>query len=199
MNIFEIRKNFANNLISLRVTNSLTQSQLAEKINYTDKAISKWERGESVPDISGLSSIAECFGVTVDWLITSHNADDVPGAVVEENKRNSKNHLWISILSAIGVLFVATLTFIILFWLKVPHSWITYLWVIPFGSIVLLVFNAIWGKYDLNFLFISLIIWSTVLAFYVSYSIAARSWSMWPVNLLIIPLQTAVFFWYKIR
>ena len=68
----DLKENFAKNLITLRKELKLTQAELAERINYSDKAISKWERGESVPDITVLKGIADLFGVTVDFLITEH-------------------------------------------------------------------------------------------------------------------------------
>ena len=199
MNIFEIRKNFANNIIALRTAKDLTQTQFAEQINYTDKAVSKWERGESIPDISGLSVIADFFNVTIDWLISRHSPEEVPDKISEEEEKHRKNHLWISILAVIGVLFVATVAFIVLYMLKVAHPWVAYLWVIPLGMIVMLIFNAIWGKYDHNFIFISLIVWFVILSFYLTFSVFSGRWNLWPIILLIIPLQAAVIFWYKIR
>ena len=65
----EIKENFSQNLINLRKAKSLTQLQLAEKLNYSDKAISKWEVGSVLPDVETLSHIAEFFGLTVNDLI----------------------------------------------------------------------------------------------------------------------------------
>ena len=45
-------KNDAKNITELRILNNMTQMELAEKLNYSDKTISKWERAESSPDIS---------------------------------------------------------------------------------------------------------------------------------------------------
>ena len=53
-----------------RKQKKLTQMQLSEKLNITDKAISKWERGEAVPDIAVLKQIADFYGVTIDVLIS---------------------------------------------------------------------------------------------------------------------------------
>ena len=51
----------AKNIAKLRVDSNMTQNELAQKLNYSDKAVSKWERGESLPDISVLVQIAEIF------------------------------------------------------------------------------------------------------------------------------------------
>ena len=69
MTLEEIKSNFSENLIKLRKSKSLTQLQLAEKLNYSDKAISKWEVGAVLPDVETLTHIADFFGLTVNDLI----------------------------------------------------------------------------------------------------------------------------------
>ena len=64
---------FASNLIKLRTEAGMTQADLGEKINYSDKTVSKWERAEALPDASVLKKMAEIFGVSVDYLINSHD------------------------------------------------------------------------------------------------------------------------------
>ena len=72
----ELKNVIADNLINLRKSNKLTQLELAEKLNYSDKAISKWERGESLPDIIILKQLAEMYGVSVDYILTEHTEDE---------------------------------------------------------------------------------------------------------------------------
>ena len=57
------REIIAENITALRKSARLTQAELAEKLNYSDKAISKWERGDSVPDVLVLAELAELYGV----------------------------------------------------------------------------------------------------------------------------------------
>ena len=59
----------AKNITELRKQHGMTQLQLAEKLNYSDKAVSKWERGESVPDVAVLVEIAELFSVRLDCRV----------------------------------------------------------------------------------------------------------------------------------
>jgi transcriptional regulator with XRE-family HTH domain len=59
----DIKSVTADNICSLRSAQGMTQAELAGILNYSDKAISKWERGESLPDVSVLKQIAEVFGV----------------------------------------------------------------------------------------------------------------------------------------
>ncbi len=190
----EIRQNIAENLIKLRTSAGITQAQLAESLSYTDKAVSKWERAESIPDITVLKRIADRFSVTVDWLITDHGSNTpAPDKVVQRTR--SRNRLLITLLAVVCVWFVATLVFVALGALDVSKKWIAYLWAVPISFIVLLVFNAVWGRYRWNFLFISLLIWS----FLVSVYVTAAKWDFWYVFLVGVPLQLATVFWSQIK
>ena len=80
----DIKSIVAKNLSDLRQRNGMTQLELAERLNYSDKTISKWERAESSPDIAVLVEIADLFGVTVDYLVTVEHAEDVPLASATE-------------------------------------------------------------------------------------------------------------------
>lgn len=194
MDITEIRQNIAVNISAMRNSAGLTQAQFAEKLNYTDKAISKWERGESVPDIAVLWKIADMFGVTVDWLITDHgSSESTPDA--EAVKAGKRNRLLISLLSSVGVWFIATIVFIAMQSLGAERVWLPFLWAVPATCIDLLVFNAIWGKYKINFLIISLIIWTVIGATYITIA----NWSLWYFFMFGIPLQIATIFWSQIK
>lgn len=70
---------FAQRLSELRREHGMTQLELAEKLSFSNKAVSKWERGESLPDILVLKSIADLFGVTVDDLISEELRPAAPG------------------------------------------------------------------------------------------------------------------------
>jgi len=70
------RETIAKNLVKLREANRLTQAELAEQLNYTDKAISKWERGESLPDVLTLKKVATILGSDVNFILESHEEDD---------------------------------------------------------------------------------------------------------------------------
>ena len=194
MDIIEIRQNIAVNISAMRNAAGLTQAQFAEKLNYTDKAISKWERGESVPDIAVLWKIADMFGVTVDWLISDHGESaKTPDA--EAVLAGKKNRLLISLLSSVGVWFIATIVFIVLKSIGAERVWLPFMWAVPATCIDLLVFNAIWGRYKMNFLFISLIIWTLIGSTFITISNPA----LWYIFIFGIPLQVATIFWSQIK
>ena len=85
----DLKQIVAANIIALRTNLELTQAELGEKLNYSDKSISKWERGEAIPDVRVLKEMAQIFGVTVDYLINDHNGEEPPSPdPVEMLKRN---------------------------------------------------------------------------------------------------------------
>ena len=89
----DIKMIIAKNIIDLRKRDGITQAELAQRLNYSDKAVSKWERGESVPDITVLKTIADIFSVKVDYLITAEHIDatlEIP-KMSKRKKRNRKS------------------------------------------------------------------------------------------------------------
>ena len=77
---------FGKRLKTLRKSVDITQEQLADALGISYQAVSKWETGSGLPDISLLPGIAEFFGVSTDWLlgIKTDNADEKINAVLEE-------------------------------------------------------------------------------------------------------------------
>lgn len=63
------KQTFGNMIAALRKENGMTQLELAEKMGVTDKAVSKWERDLSLPDVSSFPKLAEIFDVSVDELM----------------------------------------------------------------------------------------------------------------------------------
>ena len=65
------QQDLGNLIAELRKKANMTQQELADKINITDKAVSKWERGGSAPDIETIPKLAEIFGVTSEELLNA--------------------------------------------------------------------------------------------------------------------------------
>lgn len=151
----DIRNNFSKNIYSLRKSRNLSQAKLADDLNYTYKAISKWENKETIPDIATLSSIAEYFEITVDDLISNKDV------VKKSNKKRTRRRIT---LSSIGICFaVVGLIYLALVLANVNRSYI----VLPFAAltsgIVYLVFSSIWFKKYHIFLGVTIIVWSSAL------------------------------------
>ena len=191
----DLREIIAKNISELRTDNGLTQAKLAEKLNYSDKAISKWERAEAVPDVSVLKMLADFFGVSVDYLLTEvHSRDQIKNKNASVNRR--KNRFLISLLATSLVWLVATLVFVVLTGFEtVLPVWIPFIYAVPLSSIVLLVFNSIWGRRRLNFLIITVLIWSTLLSVFLSLIVSPIHYNLWPVFIIGVPAELILFLW----
>lgn len=194
----EIKRNIAKNIAFLRTSEHMTQAELAERLSYSDKAISKWERAESIPDIYILKKIADMFGVTVDWLIKDNG--DRP---VTESNRKARNHKLITLISAASVWVIAIIVFVSC-WIAnkaVADLWLIFVAAVPTTSILLLIFNSIWGqrKKLKNMLIISSLIWSGLALIFLVLLRLAGMTSAWMLFLIGIPAEVVVVLSHKIE
>lgn len=191
----DIKTAFAVNLQILRKEAHITQSELAEKLNYSDKAISKWERAEAIPDVMTVKEIADTFGVTVDWLLESEHK-----TVRTAARREQKNRLIISLLATVLVWLIATVVFVCLEPSGVAggRGWMVFVYAVPLSCIVLLVFNSIWGKVKYNFYLITGLVWSTLASLYLSFFTFALS-NVWLVFIIGIPGQIIIILWSRLK
>ncbi len=190
-----IKANVAKNITQLRLAKGMTQLELAETLNYSDKAVSKWERGDSIPDITVLTKIADMFGVTLDYLVRPHKEADDSGMKLSAAKQK-KNRIFITGMCMLLVWLIATLCFVIATLLPVEssNSWLAFLYAVPATMIVWLVFNSVWFSRRLNFLIISMLMWSTLVSIHLSFLVAGFT-PFWLVYLLGIPGQIIIFMW----
>ncbi len=204
MNDEELKLRIGKNIASYRKQHRLTQAKLAEKLNYSDKAVSKWERGESMPDVSILVQIADLFGTTVNKLLEDPNAlPDNPGkvervmgkAVEKTLKRKADKNIILGLCSLL-VWFVALLSFIILSTLEIQDSWIAFIYAIPVNATVLLIMRSAWHDFRWNQTLISGIVWGTLLSLYFSLLLFLGQ-NVWKIFLLGIPGQIAVLLWCR--
>jgi len=186
--IENLRKTIKNNLIKYRKSAGLTQVQLAEKLGYSDKSVSKWEREEGVPDIYILKEIADLYGVTVNDLI-SENSYQTKTKDKIKKILSQRNKFIISALVAVALWSIATALYVILDIFGVASRNLLvniYIYCIPITCLILLVFNSIWGKKYLNLIFISGLIWTMTLSIYVTFPIEKLS------ELFIIPIPLQI-------
>ncbi|MBE6911192.1 MAG: helix-turn-helix transcriptional regulator [Ruminococcaceae bacterium] len=194
----DLKHIIAKNIASLRREREMTQFELAEKLNYSDKAISKWERGESVPDIVVLKQIADLFGVTVDWLLEEEHAK--PKRSTEFLKNRFKNRSFITCISIVLVWLIAATTFVIADTFRgygISHYWLSFLFAVPITCIVWLVFNTLWFNKRLNFFIISLLMWSILTCIYVPLLILGSTnirfiWVLGAIGQIIIILWSRI-------
>lgn len=189
----ELRKIIAENISSLRTSASMTQAGLAEILNYTDKAVSKWERGEAIPDVTVLKEIADYFGVTVDYLLRAdHTGEENPSAA--RSRAASVNRFIITMISLASIWIFAAIGFVILMLSNtVAPPWLAFVYAVPVCGIVLLVLNSIWGIRKLNFLVVSLILWSILASVYLSI-LMLGGLNLWMLFIIGAPAQTVILF-----
>ena len=194
------------NIAAYRKRYNLTQAGLAEKLNYSDKAVSKWERGESMPDVLTLVQLAELFGVEVNDLLidpnelpadSDSNLEKAMGKVAEKALKRKANKNVILMLSSLLVLGVALLLYVVLASLDISNSWLAFIYAIPANAIVLLSLRSAWRDFRWNRGLISVIMWGCLLSIYMSLLIFCRT-SVWRIFLLGIPGQAAIFLWFKL-
>ena len=199
----DIKSIVAKNITELRIRHNMTQLELAEKLNYSDKTISKWERAESTPDISVLVEIAALFGVTLDAL-ASEGAAEAPPAVNaspdgEEGGRATYNRRVIAYIAESVGWVVSVLAFIItsLILEETSFQWLYFLYTLPVVLIVRLVFNSIWFNRRHNYVIISALMWSILAAIHITFLYFHISVAL--VYLLGVPGQAIIVLWSFIK
>ena len=207
MNDEKLKTRIGANIAMYRKNAGLTQAGLAAKLNYSDKAISKWERGESVPDVITLLQLAEQFEITVNELLSDPNAlpeDGDPGTlekamtqVSERALKRKANKNVIQALSSTLVWFVALLIFVVLSTFDIPYSELAFLYAIPINAIVLLSLRSAWHDFRWNRWLISAIVWGFLLAIHVSL-VVLLDFDMWRMYLLGIPGEVATTLWFRL-
>ena len=203
----KLKYQIGRNIASYRKRAGLTQAGLAERLNYSDKAISKWERGESAPDVLTLVQLSEQFGISVNDLLVDPDAlPEETGAVqqameqvVEKALKRKADKGTILSLSSILVWFVALFAYVMLscFELTEAWSWIFFIYAIPANAIVLLSLRSAWHDFRWNQILISIIMWGSILSVYVSL-LVFMNWNIWRMFLLGIPGQAAVLLWFRL-
>ena len=165
----DIKRKVAKNITELRILNNMTQMELAEKLNYSDKTISKWERAESSPDISVLVEIADLFGVTLDYLVKADNIEEA--VVTHKTKETRYNRRAISYIAEGGAWIIAVFAFIITTLIidKMTFQWLYFVYALPIVLIVKLIFNSVWFNPRHNYLIISALVWSILATIHITF------------------------------
>ena len=178
----------AKNLVAYRKHNNLTQLELAEKLNYSDKAVSKWERGECLPELYVLKQIADVYGVTVNDFFSER----------AKPKKNAKwlNAAFVPFLSTCIVWLVALVSFFI--WSSIApnanNRYLTFITALPITAIVFLVFSAVYKSYVCQTLSVTMLIWTVVLTLHLWIKPLFDGITM--LYLVAIPVQIAMTLWY---
>lgn len=181
-----------NNIKELRKIHKLTQSDLAEKLNYSNKAISRWESGEIIPDVLTLNKICDIFQIPIQQMFESNLTKK---QITKQYKFQMGNKLAISLLAVLMVWFAATITYVYSVITFGDNLWQAFIWAVPISCIVGIVFNSIWGTKLINFIIISILNWSIPACIYITF----LQYNLWLIFIIGVPVQIGVILWFNIH
>lgn len=190
----DFKKIVAENIIKVRTSLSMTQAQLGEELSYSDKSVSKWERGESIPDVYVLKHIADLAGVTVDYLISRHDPKEEAELKkpVPKERRYSRRFISLTVLAGIWTLAV---TIFVILWICGIVNWLVFVYAVPVSLVTMLVLNSVWGTREVNLYLISGLVWGTIASIYLT----ALKYNWWQIFLLGVPAQIIVILAFSIK
>lgn len=184
------------NLSNLRKQAKLTQMELAEKFNYSDKSISKWEAGDTMPSIEVLNELAKFYNVTLDYLVTEEHSENENKPEIKQKKEKKPKmfptKIVVTLLAICAVWVIATTLFVCLKLFADINYALCFLWAVPVSFVVGVVFNSIWGHYRYLFPILSGLLWSLLVCVHIQ---VLPYDNIWPVYFLGIPLQVAIILW----
>ena len=182
----------ASNIINLRTAKGMTQAELGELLNYSDKSVSKWERAEAVPDAYVLKKMSEIFGVTVDYILNSHDSWEKP-----ESFKKAERSFHSKVITALVLFGIWTFAFLIYIigWLLESNWWLFFIYALPISLITLLVLNSVWESGKNNRHIIHALVASVFLTIYLTFI----SYNPWQILLLLIPAELIVFLSFRIK
>ena len=182
MDAAELKLVFASNLINLRTAAGMTQAELGTQLNYSDKTVSKWERGEAVPDAYVLTQLAALFGVTVDYLLSSHDAWQSPEEIRKANEPMYSSDMIIAV-TILGIMTAALAAFVIV-WICGIIEWRIFLVGLVLSALVFLVLDCVFNQSRyLKPAMIVLIVSVFVLVYFILWD-----FKPWQIFLLIVPV-----------
>ncbi len=188
----QFKRTVASNITALRTAVGLTQADLGEKLSYSDKSISKWERGDALPDAFVLKQMAAIFGVTVDYLLSPHE-ENAPLPVEQPHRYSRRIIIGIAFC---GVWTAALLAFIIVWLACQTLLWQVFAGALPISLMVVMILHFLWGKKLGNLLLISGFLWSLLLAIFLCLLPAVNTW---PLFLLGIPAQIIILLSFNVK
>ncbi len=177
------------NLQILRKKHKLTQAELAEKLNYSDKAVSKWEKGESLPPIDVFYKLSQLYEVSLDSIVGEEKIKPREIEAVDMRKR----YLHITLLSVLAVWLIALVLFVFLRIFTKSLYPMCFAWAVPVSLIVGIVFDAIWNKCKVLFWLLSFLVWSLLLCL----AVQLLKFNIWDILTFGVPLQIGIIIWSR--
>lgn len=180
-----VKEIIASNLASLRREHKLTQQQLAEKLNYSDKAVSRWENAETLPDIETLCKICDIYGVKFEYLLQKEQPKKNPYVV----KNDIPGKMLITFIIMCSIWIAATLAYTYINAIFDIKVWTIFIWAVPFSAVMCEVCNAVFFKNKaFGCVAFSVASWTSILALYLQ----TLRHNMWMLFIMGVPLQAVI-------
>lgn len=181
-----IREIVSENLSTLRRQSNMTQMELAEKVGFSNKTVSHWERGEVMPDLETVERLAEIYGVTVNDIVTRHEADDkMLGTEVVVQRRKK---VTIMSLVLVSLWYIALIFFVLANMAYGTYEWQIFVFAVPCSALCIMVFCAVWGKKKHVVVTLSVFVWTLIAFLYIN----TYAYNLWMLFLLGAPLQVII-------
>lgn len=197
----DIKARVAKNLGALRRQCGFTQADVAEKLNYSDKAISRWEKGDTLPDINVLYEICQFYGVTMNDLVGEEEARAKEESITEKDAR--AYNAWLCAIAGVSVWLVATVLYFIHNTItdNLSPLWIIFVWAVPVSCIVILLFGRPIFHWVANFVLSSVVAWTLLGSVYLNlvfFTTIPNAYTFWPIFFIGIPVQAILFLAHKL-
>ncbi|MBO5313593.1 MAG: helix-turn-helix transcriptional regulator [Clostridia bacterium] len=191
----DVKAVVAKNLAKLRKNKGLTQAELAEILNYSDKAVSRWEHGDTLPDINVLYELCSFYEITMNDLVD----EECEISNTDKDKKNTAIYrVWLGILTAVVVWLVATVWFIYSQIAFDKGYWNAFVWAVPISCLVLMYICRNVFNWVAKFVFVSICNWTLITAVYLHMLVNFQA-NLWMIFLIGIPVQALAFLWQKMK
>lgn len=189
----DVRATISKNLAALRRQKGLTQAELAEQFNYSDKAVSRWEHGDTLPDVSVLCELCEFYGITIGELVEEECL--LPQKTKIRSRDSAAYRVWLCITWAAVVWLIATIGFVYALTINEEALWIVFVYALPASCLAVSLMGRTFFPGLVQFILMSVILWTTLAAIYLHL----LSYNLWLIFLLGIPLELILFLRYKLK
>lgn len=194
----DVRPIISKNLALLRKEKGLTQAELAQKFNYSDKAVSRWEHGDTLPDVNVLCELCDFYGITLADL-TDEDCSSKKQEATKFSKEMRIYKIWRCILSSAFIWLLATTVFIYASTVMGKSGmWVLFIWSVPLSCLAFLFFGKNIFNNLVHFILDSVIMWTLIASVFFTIMITT-GYVFWQLFLIGIPLELILFLTYKMK
>lgn len=190
-----LKKIIGKNLAELRKERKITQLEVAEMFGYTDKAVSKWEKGDTLPDVETLYQLASYYGVTLDYLTNDTPIEEREETQMRNDPSLKNNRITLSCLFITIIWLIATLAFVWVLLYKDQYYYFIFAYALTLSAGLGGILNSKWGKRKYNFYIYTLFLWSLIVSVYLSF----LEFNLWPLFLIGAPAQIIIILWVNMK